>query len=97
MVRVANRDCRQYLESLTEFKGSNLFSESKPKYYAVYSYGYHFPILLYVRAGATWFINNDKYSRSTSKHQSQAYPYYGKKVNTDKAELQKIINLLNRE
>ena len=45
----------------------------------------------------TWFINNDKYSSSTSKHQSQTYPHYGKKVNTDKAELQKIINLLNRE
>ena len=97
MVRVANSDCSQYVESLTEFKGSNLFSESKPKYYVVYSYGYHFPILLYVRAGATWFINKDKYSRSTSKHQSQTYPYYGKKVNTNKAELQKIINLLNRE
>jgi len=53
MVRVANRDCGQYIESLTEFKGSNLFSESKSKYYAVYSYGYHFPILLYVRADAT--------------------------------------------
>ena len=97
MVKVANNNCRQYIESLTEFKGSNLFSESNTKYYVVYSYGYHFPILLYVRAGATWFINNDKYSRSTSKHQSQTYPHYGKKVNTDKAELQKIINLLNRE
>ena len=97
MVRVANNNCRQYIESLTEFKGSNLFSESNTKYYVVYSYGYHFPILLYVRAGATWFINNDKYSRHTSKHQSQTYPHYGKKVNTDKAELQKIINLLNRE
>lgn len=53
MVKVANRDCGQCIESLTEFKGSNLFSESKPKYYVVYSYGYHFPILLYVHAGAT--------------------------------------------
>ena len=97
MVRVANSDCRQYIESLTEFKSSNLFSESNTKYYVVYSYGYHFPILLYIHADATWFINNDKYSRSTSKHQSQTYPHYGKKVNTDKAELQKIINLLNRE
>ena len=97
MVRAANNNYRQHVESLTEFKGSNLFSESKPKYYVVYSYGYHFPILLYVRANATWFINNDKYSRSTSKHQSQTHPYYGKKVNTNKAELQKIINLLNRE
>ena len=97
MVRVANRDCRQYIESLTEFKGSNLFSDSNTKYYVVYSYGYHFPILLYIHADATWFINNDKYSRSTSKHQSQTYPFYGKQVNTDKAELQKIINILNRE
>ena len=96
MVRAANNNCRQHVESLTEFKGSNLFSESNTKYYVVYSYGYHFPILLYVRADATWFINNDKYSRDTSKHQSQTYPHYGKKVNTDKAELQKIINLLNR-
>ena len=97
MVKVANSNCRQHVESLTEFNGSNLFSESKPKYYVVYSYGYHFPILLYVHADSVWFINNDKYSRSTRKHQSQTYPRCGKKVNTDKAELQKIINLLNRE
>ena len=40
--------------------------------YAVYSYGYHFPIYAFI--AGVWYRNSGKYSRTTSKHQGQARP-----------------------
>jgi len=42
--------------------------------YAVYSYGQHFPMYVYDKSIDKWFGNYDRYSHSTSKHQSQARP-----------------------
>ena len=42
--------------------------------YAVYSYGSHFPIYFYSMEAECWFGNADKYSRTTSRHQSLARP-----------------------
>lgn len=79
--RVPNSKCRPYVEQHIPFEGSNLWGtwqdstiiESTDKQYVVYSYGHHFPI--YIFAGGQWFANEDKYSQSTSRHQSQARPY----------------------
>lgn len=54
-----------------------LFTECPTWLYAVYSYGYHFP--MYVAEWLegqepTWYENTDRYSQSTSKHQSQLRP-----------------------
>jgi len=46
----------------------------KKHLYVVYSYGEHFPIYIYDSKRDEWYGNSDKYSRSTSKHQNQAYP-----------------------
>ena len=43
-------------------------------WYVVYSYASHFP--MYIYAGNRWYANRDKFSRTTSKHQSQARPEY---------------------
>jgi hypothetical protein len=73
MKRIANHQAREYVERLEPFKGSNLFAEYAPSgVYAVYSYGYHFPLLAYV--DGQWFRNEDKYSRSTSRHMTQCCP-----------------------
>ena len=40
--------------------------------YAVYSYGEHWP--LFVWYDGTWYGNEDKYSPTTTKHQSQTHP-----------------------
>tara|TARA_R100000773_G_C4149016_1_gene71979 strand:- start:104 stop:376 length:273 start_codon:yes stop_codon:yes gene_type:complete len=55
-----------------EFKANNLFAEYIDDSYCVFSYGWHFPI--YVFKAGKWFENADKYSVSTSKHQTQARP-----------------------
>ena len=79
-MNVSNKDCAPYVTDRREFKGSHLFGEwdsvaewiSNENMYAVYSYGYHFPIYIWV--GGVWYENTDKYSMSTSKHQTQARP-----------------------
>jgi hypothetical protein len=42
--------------------------------YAVFSYGDHFPIYYYDHDIKKWFGNKDKYSMTTSRHQSCAWP-----------------------
>ena len=82
-MKIANKDCAPYVTEKKAFQGSNLFGEwdgptewlpnntpSTP--YVVYSYGYHFPI--YIWLDGVWYENTDKYSVSTSKHQTQARP-----------------------
>jgi len=73
-MRVSNKNCRRFVEKCKPFKGSNLFGEySREGVYVVYSYGYHFPI--YAFLNGSWYGNSQKYSVSTSKHQSQARPF----------------------
>ena len=75
MDRVANKDCRSYVERKEEFNGSNLYAEKIGKIYIVYSYGEHYPMFL-CRKGH-WYENSDGSSRSTSRQRSQARPYEG--------------------
>jgi len=42
--------------------------------YVVCSYGEHFPIYVYDYQSEMWFGNYDKYSPTTSKHQTMARP-----------------------
>jgi|TARA_R110000824_G_C15019570_1_gene658227 hypothetical protein len=80
---ISNKDCAPYVTKRKEFKGSHLFGEwdgptewipdnTLDTPYIVYSHGYHFPIYIWV--GGVWYENTDKYSASTSKHQTQARP-----------------------
>ena len=76
--RIANKDAREYVQKAEPFQGSNLFGEyddsdeGSNTPYVVYSYGYHFPMFIYLNN--IWYENSDKYSVSTSKHQSQSHP-----------------------
>jgi hypothetical protein len=81
--RIANRDCRSYVQNRHSFIGSNLYAEhrlvgnyphSDCRHYTVYSYGYHYPMYIHV-PDVGWFENEDKYSMTTSKHRSQAHPH----------------------
>lgn len=42
--------------------------------YVVYSYGDHFPMYIYDERLSQWFGNADRYSVTTSRHQSQCMP-----------------------
>jgi hypothetical protein len=83
MTKVANTKCRSYVTARLPFKGSNLNgewvkpltalrNETDKQQYVVYSYGQHFPV--YVYSEGMWFENEDKYSRTTARHLSQARP-----------------------
>lgn len=82
---IANKDCRKFVEARRPFKGSNLYAERRTAgnghsdLYVVYSYGEHFPIYV-AEVGefgqVHWYANTDKYSQSTTRHQSLARPYY---------------------
>ena len=69
---IANRDASVYVDKRVTFKGSNIFSEWKNDKYIVYSYGKHFP--MYIYKGGVWYANGQKYSASTSRHQSHCMP-----------------------
>lgn len=75
-VRSTLHECREHVMARKEFKGSNIWGEwHGDKRYIVYSYGYHFPMWVYESATGQWYGNKDKYSRSTSKHQTMSRPY----------------------
>jgi len=71
-MKVSNKNAREYVERKQEFKGNNTFAEYIGNDYVVYSYGRHFPI--YTFKNGKWYANSDKYSVSTSKHQTQLCP-----------------------
>lgn len=74
ITKTPNKHARQYVQLRRNFMGSNLKGQWHPSgVYVVYSYGHHFPIWVYDAIGG-WFGNMDKYSRTTSKHQSQTHP-----------------------
>jgi hypothetical protein len=72
----------QYVQKLQPFrnnatkgdgpKNASLWGEITGDLYVVYSYGRHWPI--YANWKGIWFANEDKISRTTTKHQSQAHP-----------------------
>ncbi len=69
MKKIANRDAADYVAKRVEFDGSNLLARWEGAKYVVYSYGYHFPLLVY--ADDIWFETSSKFSVSTSKQLSQ--------------------------
>lgn len=72
-MRISNKNANGAVENMENFIGSNTFGEWKSRTcYAVYSYGYHFP--MYVNVNGVWYENSDKYSSSTSKQQTQLRP-----------------------
>ncbi len=72
--RINNDEMREYVMSRREFYGSNTRGQYICDLYVVYSYGEHFPMYIYDTRFDKWYGNGGKYSRSTSRHQSQARP-----------------------
>ena len=84
-MKTSNKDCRTLVQQRNAFTANNIFAEYVTRNadgqpldtcrYVVYSYGKHFP--MYIYEGGAWYANCDKYSPSTSRHQSQANPCLG--------------------
>ena len=74
-VNTSNKYASDFVTKREPFKASNTFGQWVTEgLYVVYSYGYHFPMFAYSTETDMWFKNTDKYSRSTSKQQSQLRP-----------------------
>lgn len=83
MNRVSNSKARGMVAEYKEFQGSNMFAKwldigngrtEMKSLYVIYSYGSHFPMYVWDNNEKKWIGNRDKYSRSTTRHQSQARP-----------------------
>ena len=74
-MKVANKNASQYVDELKTFQGSNTFAEEHTdNLYVVYSYGYHLPMYIYDKQAGMWIGNEESYSVSTSRQQSQCAP-----------------------
>jgi hypothetical protein len=80
---LTNPECAVYMMKLEEFsnKGNSIWGHKCywngsqiPVTYTVYSYGQHFPMYVYDYDTQRWYGNKDKYSRTTSKHQTLMRP-----------------------
>lgn len=74
MKRVSNSKARDFVNRAEEFQGSNTFGKDYDDIYVVYSYGHHFPMYIYDKGQDRWIGNTDKYSQSTTRHQSLLHP-----------------------
>jgi hypothetical protein len=74
--RIANKHARGAVDRKEAFQGSNLWGHwvrghRDDGIYAVYSYGPHYPALVFDATADQWFYNNDGYSPSTNRQQQQ--------------------------
>jgi hypothetical protein len=80
--KTSNSGCgRTHVSDKRPFKGSNVYGfwienagEFPDPRYVVFSYGAHYPMWIYAKATDQWFCNEDRYSSTTSKQQSQSAP-----------------------
>ena len=77
MAKVSNREVGDLVNKREQFVTNNetiTSSINSKGLYVVYSYGQHFPMYAHDADTNQWFGNSDKYSRTTSRHQSHARP-----------------------
>lgn len=78
MSKTTNAQARSLVLRKEEFKTGNGTiigsHDIAANTYVVYSYGTHFPMYVYDYTTEQWFGNSDRYSRTTSKHQSTCRP-----------------------
>ena len=87
-MKIANGSARAQVQARIPFKGNNTFGEMVGGVYAVFSYGHHWPLFAYI--DGTWFENQDRYGRTTSKHHGKLHPL----EETEKVSLYELKNLL---
>lgn len=74
------RDAGALVRRKQEFTGNNIYGrwyddgKGVHSWYVVFSYGDHFPMYIFDTTAGLWFGNADKYSRTTSRHQSACHP-----------------------
>lgn len=76
MSKITNSEAYNYVIRREKFNTGNktIFGEWRGDNYIVYSYGYHFPMYVYDGQSQEWYGNSDKYSRTTTTHQTKCRP-----------------------
>ena len=76
MDKIRNNLMSEYTTEKQVFRNitNTVFTTEVDDLYVVYSYGTHFPIYVYDHGVELWFGNVDKYSPTTSKHQTMSRP-----------------------
>lgn len=77
-VRTINAACRAFVKVRASFTNSNgqLYGTwVNPQLYVVYSYGEHWPLFMFSADTGYWYENEDKCTRTTARHHSQAHPH----------------------
>lgn len=90
-LRCSNKDARRSIQARQDFvnHGGSLYGAHQygmASLYVVYSYGQHFPVAVYESQTRQWFYNEDRYSATTSRHQSivrQALPESYHRLDTE--------------
>jgi hypothetical protein len=68
---ISLRQVPDHVSRRQSFKcNKSLFAEHREHGYVVFSYGHHFPVAVYDNRTGEWTVNSDKYSPTTSRHQS---------------------------
>ena len=88
-MKTSTEEAREYVLAKEEFRTSygtiygthNLAANT----YIVYSYGSHFPMYVFDYTAEQWYGNSEKYSRTTTRHQSicrppQVFEWYDTKI-----------------
>jgi hypothetical protein len=75
-LRINNHDMRRLVTDRHLFTNNNetVYAQHRGDLYVVYSYGEHFPMYAFDEVACVWLGNKDKYSRTTTTHQSLARP-----------------------
>jgi hypothetical protein len=68
------RQYAQYGINFTNHNGQLFGRWETPSLYVIYSYGQHWPLFVWDETLSVWYENEDKCSRTTSRHRSQTNP-----------------------
>lgn len=70
------------------FRDTNKWAKwETPELYVVYSYRDDWPLFVYDAPNETWYENEDRFSRTTSKHRSQCFPIGATAPETEKVSV----------
>ena len=87
----------EYAAKFYPFRNSSnsLFSLEAEGYYAVFSYGRHFPLYIFHKGERRWYGNQSRYSVSTAKHRTQAMPVASRQIEwRDTRQMQELLESL---
>lgn len=94
MPRITQSGVAGYVVRQEPFDASNLVSTytSNGAWYVVYSYGLHWPLVAYHVPSKRWYVNDERRSRSTSRHLGLCMRAINASIVMDRDSLYSLIN-----